>query len=135
MAYKFFNELQDPLIKGLDDGLMMMLDSARDASGHALARVRYVITSGLRKPGENSILQGAVPDSAHLLGLAVDLAVEDDMAFAAIVIGLVEAGFTRFGLYYTQDVHDPNHFLPRHIHVDIDPSKPSPCIWTKREQN
>ncbi len=134
MIYKYFNLDTDPLMAGVDDSLMLMLDSAHEISTAILPYVKYIITSGKRNPGDNSVLKGAVPDSAHLSGLAVDLFVAGDTEFAAMMIGLVKAGFQRYGFYYVADTN-PNNFIPKHIHVDRDPSKPTPCIWTKKEQN
>ncbi len=135
MTFKYFNVEQDPLIIGVDDRVMLSLDSAHGFSSIELPGIRYNITSGRRSPGGNSILRGAVPDSSHLLGLAVDLLVTGDAEFAAMMIGLAKAGFKRYGFYYVVDQADPNTGIPRHIHVDIDRTKPSPCIWTKRELN
>lgn len=128
--YHYFNDTSDPLIVGLDAELMAMLDMAR-----AAADVPFTITSGKRSLSDNSVLKGAVPDSAHVSGLAVDLLVESDLTLGSMMIGLVKAGFKRFGLYYVASAIDPNDYIPRHLHVDIDPTKPSPCIWSKREQN
>lgn len=135
MDFKYFKPATDPLMVGVDDKVMVSLDIAHEFSSALLPSVHYVITSGKRSAGGNSILRGAVPDSAHLTGLAVDLLIPGDAEFAAIMIGLAKAGFTRYGFYYVVDPKDPNTGIPRHVHVDMDPSKPTPCIWTKREQN
>lgn len=135
MVLKYFKPETDPLMIGVDDRVMTMLDIAHEFSSAELDRCRYVITSGKRSPGGNSILKGAVADSSHLSGLAVDLLVSDDVAYAAMLIGLAKAGFKRFGFYYVVDPKDPYTGIPMHIHVDIDVTKPTPCIWTKREQN
>lgn len=127
--YHYFND--DEVAKWqLDPELWAMLDMARDKAG-----VPFVITSGRRSADDNSVLKGAVSDSAHLTGLAVDLWVEDDHAYECILKGLYAAGFRRFGHYFETDSQDPNHYIPRHIHVDIDPTKPQDCAWAKREQN
>ncbi len=119
---------------GVKDEVMVALDSAHEVSSAAVPGVKYVITSGKRSPGGNSILIGAVADSSHLTGDAVDLLVTDDVVYFAMLLGLMKAGFKRFGFYYVAGT-DPDNLIPRHIHVDKDPSKPTPCIWTKREQN
>lgn len=134
-VYKYFKPETDPLMVGVDDRVMTMLDIAHEFSSAELTRVRYVITSGKRTAGGNSILKGAVADSSHLTGLAVDLLVDDNVAYAAMLIGLAKAGFKRFGFYYVVDPKDTNTGIPRHIHVDADSTKPTPCVWTKREQN
>lgn len=127
---KYFNENDDPLIKGLTDTLLLMLDSSREAAG-----IPLIITSGLRSPGSNSVLKGAVPDSSHLTGMAVDLHVEDDQHFCKMLVGLVQGGFRRFGFYFSAATTDSKILLPRHIHVDVDETKPTPCVFTKVEQN
>jgi hypothetical protein len=116
---KYFNETSDPLIKGLTDTLLLMLDSAREAAG-----IPLIITSGLRSPGGNSVLKGAVPDSSHLTGQAVDLHVQDDTHFWQMIHGLDQAQFQRIGLYFSVDPVT-KILTPRHIHVD----------FTKVEQN
>jgi len=50
----------------------------------------------------------------------VDLAVADSVVGGKILLGLIQAGFKRFGFYGDG-----------HLHVDIDSSKPSPCYWIK----
>lgn len=110
-TYKYFKESE---IKGLSPALVEMLDKAR-----GLAGIPFVITSGLRTEERNETV-GGVKDSAHLKGLAVDLLVKDSVAGGKILLGLVGAGFKRFGFY--EDGH---------IHVDIDDTKPSPCYWQK----
>lgn len=129
MQLKYFNEIEDPLIKGLSDSLLVMLDSAREA-----ATIPLIITSGLRSASGNSVLKGAVPDSSHLTGEAVDLHVEDDFHFFKMLLGLGKAGFRRFGLYFSVDPVS-KILIPRHIHVDIDQTKPQGCVFTKVEQN
>lgn len=133
-VYKYFSPATDPNMVGVDDRVMTGLDIAHEFSSAILPGVKYVITSGLRTADGNSILKGAVPDSSHLSGLAVDLLIPGDAEFAAIMIGLAKAGFKRFGFYYVVE-QDINSFMPRHIHVDIDYTKPSPCIFSKRELN
>lgn len=121
---------KDEEVKGLDPELVSKLDTARKVAG-----VPLKITSGLRTADGNSVLKGAVADSSHLTGLAVDLWIEDHHAYSMILKGLYAAGFRRFGHYFTIDQTDPNTFTPRHLHVDIDQTKPQDCAWCKREQN
>lgn len=88
------------------------------------------LTSGLRTPGQNSILKGAVGDSSHLLGLAVDVATNaDDFALYAIIKAALAEGVTRFGIYLDAA------FKPIHLHFDVDPSKPQNTIFIKQELN
>lgn len=125
--YKYFS---DEEVAGLDKELCAMLDMARGTAG-----VPFKITSGLRTADQNSVLKGAVSDSSHLTGKAVDLWVEDGHAYFAMLKGLYAAGFRRFGHYFTAALSDPNTFIPRHLHVDIDETKPLDDAWCKREQN
>lgn len=125
--YKYF---QDSEIVGLDKELVAKLDVARGIAG-----VGFKITSGKRTVEQNGVLKGAVADSSHLAGLAVDLWVEDHHTYCVMLKGLYAAGFRRFGHYFTADQTDPTNFAPRHIHVDIDPTKVQDTAWCKREQN
>ena len=131
MDFKYFHPNTDPLMVGVKDDVMMMLDSAHDVH----AKIPYVITCGLRTPDQNCKLKGAVPDSAHETGLAVDLACQDDHSLFCMLDGLIHAGFNRIGIYLARDPKDPTKFVPRHIHVDADTSKPPEVTWHYVEQN
>ncbi len=106
--YKFFKENE---IVGLDPRLVARLDTAR-----ALANIPFIITSGFRTAQQNTEA-GGVQNSAHLRGLAVDLAVSNDFDRFIIQVACVSAGFKRIGVY------------TRHIHVDIDDSLPQNVLW------
>jgi zinc D-Ala-D-Ala carboxypeptidase len=123
-TWRWFNLEEDPLIIGLDNELLAMLDMARDKAG-----VPFLITSGKRTVEDNKGLTGAVGDSAHLTGLAVDLSVENDNRLCLMIVGLVIAGFRRIGIYHDKDM------TPRHLHIDIDKTKPQNVIFLKLEQN
>jgi hypothetical protein len=125
-----FRYFKDEEIVGLDRELVAKLDMARGIAG-----VEFKITSGKRTVDQNGVLKGAVTDSAHLTGLAVDLWVEDHHSYCMMLKGLYAAGFRRFGHYFTIDQTDPASFTPRHLHVDVDLSKPQDTAWCKREQN
>lgn len=90
--------------------LILKLDLARE-----LAETPFVITSGYRCPKHN-IEVGGVNDSAHIHGLAVDIAVADNIARLNILRGLIIAGFRRIGI--GKDF----------IHADIDKTKPN-NLW------
>ncbi len=90
--------------------LILKLDLARE-----LAETPFVITSGYRCPKHNREV-GGVKDSAHVLGLAVDIAVPDNVARLNILRGLIIAGFRRIGI--GKDF----------IHADIDKTKPN-NLW------
>lgn len=102
---------KDSEINGLHPKLVEMLDIAREIAG-----VPIVITSGYRTPEYNSIV-GGVEDSSHTAGLAVDIRCPNDQYGKQVAFGLGQAGFRRAGFY------------DRHVHVDIDSSKPVPAIW------
>lgn len=90
--------------------LVLMLDLARE-----LAETAFVITSGYRCKKHNQDV-GGVKNSSHLKGLAVDIAVPDNVTRLKILRGLIIAGFRRIGI--GKDF----------IHVDIDSTKPN-NIW------
>lgn len=131
MIFKYFKPETDPLMVGVKDETMLMLDSAHDI----FPGMPYVITCGLRTPEQNCKLAGAVSDSAHETGLAVDLACQDDEALFCMIDGLIHAGFKRIGIYLVQDPNDATKFVPRHLHVDSDETKPQEVIWIYKEQN
>jgi uncharacterized protein YcbK (DUF882 family) len=101
----------DDEIKGLSPRLVAMLDGARDYAG-----VPFRITSGARTPEENQAAQG-VKNTAHMRGLAVDLACVDGRERWHILTALLNVGFSRVGVY------------DRHIHADCDVSLPQEVIW------
>lgn len=99
-------------VEGLQTGLVDMLDEARE-----LAEIPFIITSGYRTPERNDALPDSAKNSAHLYGLAVDLMSFSSVARFRIVKSLLEVGFNRIGIY------------EKHIHVDVDESKPEGVMW------
>lgn len=92
---------------------LKMLDAARGKAG-----VPFIINSGYRTEKHNAAV-GGVEDSAHIKGYAVDIQTNNGLTDQKRKAkALYEAGFRRFGIYKT------------FIHVDNDPSKPSPALWT-----
>jgi uncharacterized protein YcbK (DUF882 family) len=91
--------------------LVDKLQIARIESG-----IGYQITSGLRCPTHNK-REGGLSSSAHLSGLAVDIATPDSNTRIKVLTGLIHAGFHRIG------------FAKSFIHADIDKSKPFPTCW------
>lgn len=100
-APRWFDEAE---VKGLNPNLIRMLDRAR-----GLAKVPFIITSGVRTREENELAGGA-PNSAHLRGLAVDLRCHNSWTRFRMVPALYMAGFRRMVLYAGDG----------HIHVDAD---------------
>lgn len=77
------------------------------------------ITSGFRTIEENARVGGA-RNSAHLRGLAADIAATDDKKKMKIILAAVLANVKRIGIY------------ENHIHVDI---LESTAIWSKGRIN
>ncbi len=136
MTFKYFNVEEDPLMIGVGDDVMSMLDIARSRAG-----VGFEITCGLRSQTKNASLKGAVCDSAHLPDAngvchAVDLACNDDHTLFCMLFGLMMAGFRRIGVYLRRDPNDAAKFIPTHLHVDDSISnKPVDVMWILLEQN
>lgn len=101
----------DGEVKGLDTELVAMLDM-----GRALCNHPFIITRGLSTAEENSAC-GGVKNSAHLRGLAVDLACEDSMQRFEMIKALFAVGFSRIGIY------------EKHLHADRDESLPQAVCW------
>lgn len=120
--WKYF---KDEEVVGLDPELVSKLDNARHVAG-----VPFKITSGKRSADQNSVLRGAVADSSHLTGKAVDLAVEGSRELYLMLKGLYAAGFRRIGQYVNVSGDDVIH-----LHVDIDETKDQDVLFSKREQN
>lgn len=126
--FKWFSDAE---LEGLDRELCAKLDMAREKAG-----VPFIITSGKRSPEHNAGLVGSVSDSAHLSGLAVDLATGDDHTKNRVMYGLTVAGLAdRVGEYFKVDPANPNHLIPHHIHIDLDQTKPRQVTWANLEKN
>jgi len=121
--YKWFKPERDN-IGGLNENFLAKLDKARDLAGFP-----FVITSGFRTPQANqSILgSGAVSDSSHLQGLAVDLAVENDHEVYLILFAAMKQGISRFGIYINSEGK------PTHVHLDDAEDRVNEVIWIKGE--
>ncbi len=117
--YKYFTAEE---VEGLNEEFVAKLDQARHIAGFP-----FIITSGFRTPEKNQSVIGAVPDSSHLTGLAVDLRVENDHEVSLIVDACKTVGISRRGIYV-----DSNN-APTHVHVDMDSTKGQDVIWIKRE--
>ncbi|MCD4828215.1 MAG: peptidase M15 [Candidatus Cloacimonetes bacterium] len=99
----------------LSDELVLKLDLARE-----LAETPFVITSGYRCPSHNEAV-GGVKTSAHMSGLAADIACPDSVMRLNILRGLIVAGFRRIGI--GKDF----------IHCDIDTSKANK-VWLYKDR-
>ena len=107
-----YRHFTDDESAGVYSDLMNRLDDARDLCGFPI-----VMTCGYRSPDHNAAIGGA-PNSAHCKGLAVDMAAPvGQFEREKLIWALGSVGFKRVEL------------CPRHIHVDTDGEKPSPCCW------
>ena len=99
----------------MQERFMLKLDKARGISG-----VPYVITKGggYRSPAYNANI-GGVEDSAHVWGLAADIAAASSERRFHIMRGLILAGFRRIGVSYDGQF----------IHADDDDTKPQDVMW------
>jgi len=91
---------------------LAMLDNAREIAG-----VPFKINSGFRTVAHNRAV-GGVANSSHIGGWAADIATTPATQ-TRILAAVRKAGFRRIGIYRT------------FIHVDNDPTKPSPAEWIK----
>jgi len=98
-------------LSNISQTLINKLQSARYEAG-----IPFVITSGSRCPAHNK-REGGLASSAHITGLAVDIAAPDGLTRYKILNSLMSVGFKRIGI------------AKSFIHVDIDRTKPSPTIW------
>lgn len=113
MAYFTVKEFKCPCcgISGMSPSFMGLLICAR-----GIAQVPFVITSGRRCPKHNKFIGGS-PTSAHLAGMAADIACANSGGRYKIIRALLSAGFHRIGV--GKDF----------IHVDNDHTKPYGVIW------
>lgn len=117
MKFKYFSyeEFDSPDIQGsgqmMSDTLIEMLDQVREEYGKPI-----IITSGYRTEKHNSSLGGAVKNSSHLKGLAVDIAIQNSKQRYELLPILIKY-FNRVGI------------AKSFIHVDIDESKSQNVYW------
>lgn len=97
--------------RNMQKAFLTLLDKARD-----IADIPFRINSGYRTPEHNAEV-GGVSDSAHTRGYAADIAYHSLENRDSMLSALYAVGFRRFGIAQS------------YIHVDNDPSKPSPAVW------
>ena len=110
-TYKYFNIKSDPKMLGVNPKLMKILDTIRGECGFPIT-----ITSGFRTKEENTKLKGSVEDSAHLLGLAVDVNINTSFKRLKFINSALKNGIKRIGI------------MKNAVHIDIDSSKDD-SIW------
>lgn len=96
----------------MDDDFLSMLDNAREIAG-----IPFKINSGYRTIEHNEKV-GGKPNSSHIVGKAVDIAIQGSRERWIILEALMQVGFNRFGLAKT------------FIHVDSDDYKDPNVVWT-----
>lgn len=111
VKYKYFSESEVKRWK-LKPDLWVLLDKMRGECGFP-----FNITSGLRTKDENDSLKDSVSDSAHLSGLAVDIACKGSSERFKMVQVAFANGITRIGIGKT------------FVHMDIDKSKVGNVMW------
>lgn len=100
--YKYFKARE---LVGLEEKLVRILDEIREKAG-----VPMIITSGYRTPEHNKKV-GGKPNSAHIRGLAVDIACTDNKKRSALLRGV-----------YSQSEPVFLEIARKHLHIDIDSS-------------
>lgn len=94
--------------------LVVKLQTARN-----LCHRPMKINSGVRCREYNASLSGSNPNSAHLYGLAADIACVSSQTRYALLNALYIAGFHRIEI------------CEDYIHVDIDNTKPQNVCWLR----
>lgn len=122
MQLKYFNlsEFDSPDHEGshvnMDTDFLQLLDKAREIAG-----IPFKITSGYRTKSYNESLQAkgykASPNSSHIKGVAVDIAIQNGAERWLILNALIQVGIRRFGI------------AKGFLHADVDPDK-SNAVWT-----
>ena len=97
-----------------DPELIRMLQAARDLYGKPMQ-----ITSGCRCVKHNRNVGGAA-NSAHISGMAADIATPTGTERYEIIKVLLACGFGRIGI----------NFKKNFVHADVDESKPHPTIFS-----
>jgi hypothetical protein len=92
-------------VYGLDPRLVEKLNEARAAAG-----VPFVLTSRLRESGK---AHGDHDNDGD--GEGVDIGCHDSHTRNRIIVGLLYAGFTRYGIYDSHIHADIREDLPQHV--------------------
>lgn len=95
----------------MDESFLITLDALRE-----MVNVPLKITSAYRT-FERNLKVGGAPNSAHLKGMAVDIACSSSDLRYAIVRACIKLGISRIGIAKT------------FIHIDTDTTLPQNVIW------
>ena len=110
-------EFDDPTAPGSGYGMniefVKLLDTLRDRVGIPLH-----LNSGFRTVEHNNAV-GGKPDSAHLKGVASDIAVNDGQLRFSLIKGALDLGFKRVGIGDT--------FV--HLDMDLNVGMPQNVVW------
>lgn len=116
LKYFTLDEFDSPDVVGsgewMDSDFLFMLDHARELAG-----IPFKINSGYRTIEHNEKV-GGKPNSSHIVGKAVDIAIRNSRERWLILEALIDVGFNRIGLAKT------------FIHVDSDDYKDANVVWT-----
>ncbi|MEO5646596.1 MAG: D-Ala-D-Ala carboxypeptidase family metallohydrolase [Candidatus Paceibacterota bacterium] len=107
--YKYFKPYE---VVGLKPDFVAILDKMRGECGFP-----FKINSGFRTVAQNASLSDAMGDSAHLSGLAVDIAITDSFKRFKFLEVAQNNGIKRIGLGKT------------FIHIDISSTLPTRVAW------
>ncbi len=94
----------------MNESFLENLDDAREYAG-----IPFVVTSGYRCVAHNIAVGGGM-NSAHMKGLAADIACANEEERWQIIMGATDAGIDI--IWIGKD----------HVHLDGDASKPHPCL-------
>lgn len=132
---KYFKESEfncpDGSLMCMSQDFLGFLDLSRDISG-----VGYKLNSAYRDPKHNAEV-GGKEDSAHIRGMAVDIAAADSRTRYNILVGMIIASLVRTGQIADGRAamkalrKDVSRFgiAKTFIHVDCDNTKDPEVIW------
>lgn len=98
-------------LQDMEQETMDKLDAAREKAG-----IPFVLNSAFRSVAHEKS-KGRNGTSSHTKGRAVDIRCNTSANRMKIVVGLLDAGFTRIGIGKT------------YVHADDDPDKPQGVMW------
>lgn len=98
-------------LQDMEQETMDKLDAARETAG-----IPFVLNSAFRSVAHEKS-KGRNGTSSHTKGRAVDIRCNTSANRMKIVVGLLDAGFTRIGIGKT------------YVHADDDPNKPQGVMW------